>query len=110
VARPSASKKSVARKAAAGAGSASRDSASVKSVASAALPIDGELRDRLKAWRLEIAQKRKVPAYVVLHDTTIDALCRQRPRNLAELLEVSGIGEKKAEKFGEQILTVLKGQ
>jgi ATP-dependent DNA helicase RecQ len=106
VARPSA-KKAVARKAAAGAGPSGRDSGSVKAAAAAALPIDTELRERLKTWRLEIAQKRKVPAFVILHDTTIDALCRQRPRNLSELLEVNGIGEKKAEKFGEQILKLI---
>jgi len=48
-----------------------------------------------------------MPPYVILHDATIDALCRQRPRNAAELLEVPGIGERKAERFGVRILELI---
>jgi ATP-dependent DNA helicase RecQ len=48
-----------------------------------------------------------VPAYVILHDATLDALSRQRPHNLNELLEVPGIGERKAERFGKKILELI---
>jgi ATP-dependent DNA helicase RecQ len=48
-----------------------------------------------------------VPAYVILHDSTIDALCRQVPATIAELMDVQGIGEKKAERFGAAILRVI---
>jgi ATP-dependent DNA helicase RecQ len=48
-----------------------------------------------------------VPAYVILHDSTLDALCRQRPRDMGALLEVPGIGERKAERFGAKILQLI---
>jgi superfamily II DNA helicase RecQ len=65
------------------------------------------LRERLRAWRRELAKQQGMPPYVILHDATIDALCRQRPRNAAELLEVPGIGERKAERFGVRILELI---
>jgi ATP-dependent DNA helicase RecQ len=43
-----------------------------------------------------------------MHDTTLDALCRQRPSSSQELLRVPGIGERKAEKYGAQILDALR--
>jgi ATP-dependent DNA helicase RecQ len=69
--------------------------------------IDEQLRAALKQWRLEVARAQSVPAYVILHDATLDALCRRRPRSAAELLEVPGIGERKAERFGARILELL---
>jgi ATP-dependent DNA helicase RecQ len=48
-----------------------------------------------------------MPPYVILHDATINALCRARPRDLAGLLEVPGIGERKAERFGARILELV---
>ena len=65
------------------------------------------LRERLRAWRREFAKEQAVPAYVILHDATLDALCRQRPGNVAELLQVPGIGERKAERFGARILELI---
>ncbi len=72
-----------------------------------ALPGDPALRERLRAWRRELAKEMSVPAYVILHDSTIDELCRQTPSTIAELMEVQGIGEKKAERFGKAILGVI---
>ena len=71
--------------------------------------VDEQLRTALKKWRLEAARAQSVPAFVILHDSTLDALCRHRPRSLAELLEVPGIGERKAERFGKPILDILNG-
>jgi ATP-dependent DNA helicase RecQ len=71
--------------------------------------LDERLRAALKKWRLDVARAQAVPAYVILHDSTLDALCRQRPRSIADLLEVPGIGERKAERFGERILALLNG-
>ena len=65
------------------------------------------LRERLRAWRRELAKQQALPAYVILHDATLDALCRQRPGNVAELLQVPGIGERKAERFGARILELI---
>jgi ATP-dependent DNA helicase RecQ len=71
------------------------------------LPVDQGLREKLKEWRRGLAKELSVPAYVILHDSTIDALCRQMPSTIAELMDVQGIGEKKAERFGAAILSVL---
>ena len=78
----------------------------------AALPMKNDashedLRERLRAWRRDLAKQQAVPAYVILHDATLEALCRQRPRNMAQLLEVAGIGERKAERFGVRILELI---
>ncbi|MGH9591912.1 MAG: HRDC domain-containing protein, partial [Bryobacteraceae bacterium] len=70
-------------------------------------PANGKLRDALREWRRNLAKEMAVPAYVVLHDSTLDALCRQRPGNTADLLDVPGIGERRAERFGAQILEVI---
>jgi ATP-dependent DNA helicase RecQ len=73
------------------------------------LPGDKELREKLREWRRVLAKELSVPAYVILHDSTVDELCRQMPSTIAELMDVQGIGEKKAERFGTAILKVIKG-
>ena len=55
-----------------------------------------------------MAARDKFPAYVVMHDATIDDLCRKLPRTHAELLHVFGIGERKAQTYGAQILAALE--
>src|SRR6185437_8080942 len=70
--------------------------------------IDPELRDYLREWRRGAAKQQGVPAYVVMHDTSLEALCRARPTSLSALLGVSGFGEKKTELYGEQILDAIK--
>ncbi len=69
---------------------------------------DPILLDELKAWRGEQARERGVPAYVVFHDKTLLALATARPRTEAELLDITGIGPSKVEKFGAGLLGVLK--
>ena len=68
---------------------------------------DAELFERLRGLRTELAQEMQVPSYVVFPDKTLRALCRQRPHSFDELLEVSGIGEKKAESFGERFMAEI---
>jgi ATP-dependent DNA helicase RecQ len=67
-----------------------------------------ELFERLREWRRSAAQEKNIPAFTVLHDATVEDICRKRPRSLAALLHVHGIGERKAEKYGAQILQILK--
>ncbi len=67
----------------------------------------GSLGVALREWRKELSKSTNVPAYVIIHDTTIAALCDHRPETLEELLKTPGIGERKAEKFGEQILALI---
>jgi ATP-dependent DNA helicase RecQ len=73
-----------------------------------AAPVNSALREKLKEWRRVLAKDLSVPAYVILHDSTIDALCDQTPSTILELMDVQGIGEKKAERFGAAILGVIR--
>ena len=70
--------------------------------------VDSELRTRLRAWRSDVARQRGVPAYVVLHDATIDGIVRAWPTTLDELRNVPGIGDKKLEHYGEELLRLVK--
>jgi len=78
----------------------------------AALPatddLDAELYLALKALRRTIADARGVPAYIVFSDATLVHLAEHRPRTLAALLEVPGVGPKKLELYGAQFLAVLR--
>lgn len=65
------------------------------------------LFERLRAWRLEEARRRRVPAFRVLSDRTLAAICRARPADDEELLEVSGIGPALLRKFGRKVLAVV---
>ena len=67
-------------------------------------PASEALAARLKEWRAAEAKRLGVPAYVVLHDRTLTALAHARPANPRQLLEISGMGPAKAERFGEAIL------
>jgi ATP-dependent DNA helicase RecQ len=62
----------------------------------------------LRAWRSEVARKRGVPAYVVLHDSTIDGIATQRPATLTQLRDIPGIGDKKLEHYGDELLALVK--
>jgi ATP-dependent DNA helicase RecQ len=79
-------------------------------IAAARVPADdkAELREHLRQWRWGISGELNVPAYVVMHDTTLDELCKARPATLAELRKVSGFGDRKVELYGPRILEVLK--
>ena len=71
------------------------------------VPVDPGLSGRLRDWRRNVAKEQGVPAFVVFHDTTLDAICRQRPGSIAALRQVHGIGEKKCERYGSQILGII---
>jgi ATP-dependent DNA helicase RecQ len=62
----------------------------------------------LKAWRGEVAREHNVPAYVVFHDATLAEMARRRPADLAELGTISGVGAKKLDAYGQEILRVLQ--
>src|SRR5262249_27479183 len=71
---------------------------------------DAALLDRLRALRAALARARGVPPYVVFHDTTLRELAARRPTSLADLLEISGIGERKAEVYGAALLDEIARQ
>lgn len=66
------------------------------------------LMDKLKAWRLDIATKNNLPAYIILHDSTLMALVEQQPQSKLALSQVSGIGVKKLEAYGDSLLALLQ--
>jgi ATP-dependent DNA helicase RecQ len=61
----------------------------------------------LKAWRAEVAREHNLPAFVVFHDATLAAMARERPASLGQLADISGVGAKKLEAYGPEILRVL---
>jgi len=61
----------------------------------------------LRAWRSEVARKRGVPAYVVLHDATIDGIAASRPRTPEALRDIPGIGDKKLEHYGRELIELV---
>jgi ATP-dependent DNA helicase RecQ len=69
---------------------------------------DPALAEYLREWRRTMARENKVPAYIILHDSTLEELCRRRPSNFAELKQVPGIGEKKADVYGAELLQALR--
>lgn len=66
-----------------------------------------ELFAKLKELRLALAAQAKVPAFVIFSDATLTDMCRKQPRTAEELLAVSGVGQVKLERYGEQFLQLL---
>jgi len=67
-----------------------------------------DLREYLREWRRGVSKEKNIPAYIVLHDSSLEEICRRQPKFFAELLEIPGIGERKAELYGNEILGSLK--
>ncbi|WP_455354494.1 DNA helicase RecQ [Streptomyces sp. SYSU K217416] len=63
--------------------------------------------EALRAWRAATAKEQGVPAYVIFHDATLREIATTAPTGLAELGTVSGVGENKLAKYGEQVLATL---
>lgn len=64
--------------------------------------------EKLRSWRLEYAREKGWKAFRVLHDSTLMEIARSRPRTMQELMQISGIGPKKAAEFGPAILAELQ--
>ena len=64
----------------------------------------------LRTWRTRTAREQGVPAYVVLHDATLEGIAASLPKNLDQLRTVVGIGDKKLERYGEVLLTLVRSQ
>jgi ATP-dependent DNA helicase RecQ len=91
------------------AASASRKRGTAQPVVALAAGSEAEeLREYLREWRRAVAKEKNVPAYIVLHDSSLEEICRRRPKFFAELQEIAGIGERKAEVYGQLILDVLE--
>ncbi|EKU48333.1 MULTISPECIES: DNA helicase RecQ [Brevibacterium] len=68
---------------------------------------DSALFEALRAWRAEQAKEQSVPAYVVFPDATIYGIVEAKPRTVAELGQVSGVGLKKLDRYGPAVLEVI---
>jgi ATP-dependent DNA helicase RecQ len=66
-----------------------------------------ELREYLREWRKLTANERKVPAFIIMHDTSLDELCQRPPRTLDDVAATSGFGEKKTASYGQAILDAV---
>ncbi len=73
-------------------------------------PEQEELFERLRALRTGIAREQEIPPYMVFNNATLEDMCIKLPSNTAELLEVSGVGAKKAEAYGEAFLAEIAAQ
>ncbi len=77
-------------------------------------PADGldatgaALFDALRSWRLAASREHGVPAYVIFHDGTLKEIARARPTTVTALGEVSGVGEKKLEAYGRDIVAIVE--
>ena len=70
-------------------------------------PVEKEIWDALRKFRLDLAREQGVPPYVVFHDRTLRQIARDVPRTFGELGRVYGIGESRLERYGEDLLDVL---
>ena len=71
-------------------------------------PADAPLFEALRAWRRERAAEQHVPPYVIFHDATLAAIARQRPAGADALATVSGVGQKKLERYGADVLRIVR--
>ena len=69
--------------------------------------VDRDLFEELRVLRLEIARRRRVPPYVIFHDTTLREIARVKPNSVEQLRHVYGVGDRKAADYGELILAAV---
>ena len=72
--------------------------------------LDANAQERLqalKAWRGEVARTHNLPAYVIFHDATLHAIAHLAPNSLEALQDISGIGQKKLQAYGQEVLRVV---
>ena len=81
-----------------------------RSAPAAAAGLTGDSQARfaaLKAWRAEVAREHNLPAYVIFHDATLAAIAAAAPRSVDDLHGISGIGQKKLEAYGDEVIRVV---
>ena len=73
------------------------------------MPAEAQaLFEQLRAWRAEAARSHGVPAYVIFHDATLAEIARMRPVSLEALRGISGVGVRKLEAYGADIVGLVK--
>jgi ATP-dependent DNA helicase RecQ len=71
-------------------------------------PVSASLFAALRSWRTDTAREHNVPAYVILHDATIEGIAAARPQTLDQLRGIPGIGDKKMERYGRALLEIVQ--
>ena len=79
----------------------------IRTAAGAAVDADGDLVERLRGWRQRRSHADGVPAYVVLHDTTVRELASAKPQTHADLAAVKGFGPVKIDRYGDEVLALI---
>ena len=69
---------------------------------------DTGLLKSLKELRLRLAHEHRVPPYIIFHDTTLVSMAAARPRNLAEMAQIPGVGASKLSRYGAQFLAAIE--
>ncbi|MCE0768285.1 ATP-dependent DNA helicase UvrD2 [Pseudonocardia kujensis] len=69
--------------------------------------VDTELLERLRDWRGEVARRQGVPSYVIFTDATLTAIAEQRPADAAALVGIPGIGARKLDRYGPDVLALI---
>ncbi len=72
--------------------------------------IDEELFERLRVWRGDQARSQQVPAYVVLHNSHLEEIAARKPRTVQELGGIKGIGLRRAARYGDDLLALVRGE
>lgn len=72
-----------------------------------AADVDVALWEALRECRREFAEEQGVPPYVIFHDRSLQEMCIVLPQNLSQFSEISGVGERKLEKYGTEFLQVI---
>jgi ATP-dependent DNA helicase RecQ len=72
--------------------------------------VDRVLFERLKSWRGEQARRQRVPAYVVLHNSHLEEIASRKPQSIHELGSIKGVGLRRAARYGEELLALVRGQ
>jgi len=84
-----------------------REARSTRRASSDAAPYDKELFERLRMVRRRMAERRGLPAYMILHDSALREMARRYPRSIEELAEIARVGSRRASQFGEEFLKVI---
>jgi len=72
--------------------------------------VDPALFERLRSWRGEQARKQRVPAYVVLHNSHLEAISARKPGTIHELGAIKGVGLRRAARYGDEVLALIRGE
>jgi ATP-dependent DNA helicase RecQ len=70
--------------------------------------LNNDLLEALKKWRKEKAYKERIKPYIIFSDTSLIAISNSKPKNLDALLDIRGVGAKKIEAYGKELLTIIE--